>query len=146
MSEIYSYRYPRPAVTVDAIVVSAGNMILLIRRDKDPFAGMWALPGGFMDMNETLEEACIRELYEETGLQVSHMKQFRVYDAPGRDPRHRTLSVVHYVFLDTTMTATGGDDAAEAVWFPIGQLPALAFDHGEIIAHFLAGLKNHSLE
>jgi len=145
MSAMYSYRYPRPAVTVDALVLAAGNMLLLIKRDKDPYAGTWALPGGFVDMDETLEAACIRELFEETGLKVSQMKQFRVFDAPLRDPRHRTLSVAHYVFVDTTIPVKGGDDAAEAGWFPIDQLPALAFDHGDIISGFLTALKSHGL-
>lgn len=145
MSAMYSYRYPRPAVTVDALVLAARQMLLLIRRDKDPYAGMWALPGGFMDMEETLEAACIRELFEETGLQLPNMNQFRVFDAPDRDPRHRTLSVVHYAFIEATIPVSGGDDAAEAEWFPIDQLPALAFDHGEIISDFLACLKSHSL-
>lgn len=142
---MYSYRYPRPAVTVDALVLAARQMLLLIRRDKDPYAGMWALPGGFMDMEETLEAACIRELFEETGLQLPNMNQFRVFDAPDRDPRHRTLSVAHYAFIEATKPVSGGDDAAEAEWFPIDQLPALAFDHGEIISDFLACLKSHSL-
>lgn len=142
---MYSYRYPRPAVTVDAIVLSAGSFILLIKRDKDPFAGMWALPGGFVDMEETLEEACIRELYEETGLRILQMQQFRVFDAPLRDPRHRTLSVVHYVFTDHKVPVKGGDDAAEAQWFPIDNLPALAFDHGEIISAFQTGWMNRNL-
>lgn len=143
MSAVYSYRYPRPAVTVDAIVMAAGNQLLLIRRKKDPYAGMWALPGGFMDMNETLEEACSRELYEETGLKLPQMKQFRVFDAPDRDPRQRTLSVVHFANVDYPMKANGGDDASEARWFPVDQLPDLAFDHSEIISCFLSVLRNN---
>ena len=145
---MYTYAYPRPALTVDAIVLAGkpGNLsILLIRRKKEPYAGLWALPGGFVDMDETLENACLRELREETGLELMAMEQFRVYDAPGRDPRHRTISVVFHAFTDETHNVCGGDDAAEARWLPLEKLPGLAFDHGQIVADYIkfAGI-NHT--
>ncbi len=136
----FTYTYPRPAVTTDALVLApAGNewLVLLIRRLHEPFEGEWALPGGFINMDETLMEACLRELWEETGLTLPCMEQFRVFDAIGRDPRHRTLSVVFYAFLPEKARVTGGDDAALARWFPVSRLPGLAFDHREIISEFL---------
>jgi 8-oxo-dGTP diphosphatase len=138
---MYTYAYPRPALTVDAIVVAGepGNYwLLLIERKKEPFIGRWALPGGFVDMDETLEHACIRELKEETGLELETMKQFRVFDAIGRDPRHRTISVVFYAFISEKQAVTGSDDAEKAEWFPLDKLPPLAFDHSEIMELFLS--------
>ncbi|HNU76807.1 MAG: NUDIX hydrolase [Prolixibacteraceae bacterium] len=138
---LFSYTYPRPALTVDALVMSgtaAERQLLLVRRGKDPFKGWWALPGGFVDMEETLQTACLRELEEETGLRLPAMEQFRVFDAPDRDPRHRTISVVFYALIPEAETARGGDDAAEARWFPVSDLPRLAFDHREIVDLFLS--------
>ncbi len=136
---MYSYPYPRAALTVDAIVFVRENnhtWVLLIERGREPFKNKWALPGGFIEMDETLEHACIRELEEETGLKVETMKQFRTYDAIDRDPRHRTISVVHSVQLDEKIPVTGSDDASCAEWFPINELPALAFDHAQILNDF----------
>ena len=87
-------------------------------------------------MDETLEQACLRELKEETGLCLTHLSQFRVFDAINRDPRHRTVSVVFYGYTENPETVEGGDDAADAAWFPVSELPELAFDHGEIIEVF----------
>jgi len=133
---MFTYSYPRPAVTVDAILISKQNSVLLIERGREPFKSKWALPGGFIDMDEELETACRRELEEETGLRVGELKQFRAYGGVNRDPRHRTISVIFYAFTDTELLACAGDDAAKAQWFSIDQLPELAFDHLQILEEF----------
>lgn len=136
---MHSYNYPRAALTVDAIVfvnTNANTSVLLIERGREPFKNKWALPGGFIDMDETLEQSCIRELEEETGLKVDGMQQFQAYDAINRDPRHRTISVVFSVQLDERKTVKGGDDAAKAGWFLLDDLPELAFDHEKILGDF----------
>ena len=134
---MYTYNYPRPAVTVDAIILTESDEILLIQRGRDPFRGMWALPGGFADMDETLEKACRRELMEETGISVDRLEQYRVFDAIDRDPRHRTLTLAFYTIIPQKLDPKAGDDAAMAKWFHIGNLPPLAFDHDLIISGFL---------
>jgi len=137
---MYTYKYPRAAITVDSIVfVKEANetLVLLVERGNEPFKNMWALPGGFIHMDELLETACKRELQEETGLVVDKMYQFKTYDAIDRDPRHRTISVIYYAKLDKIQQVKGGDDAARADWFPISDLPDLAFDHAEILEDFI---------
>ena len=139
---MYSYKYPRVALTTDAIVCvaeksKADTFILLIQRGREPYLNQWALPGGFIEMDEILETACKRELFEETGLVVDKMTQFKTYDAINRDPRHRTISVVYFTELDSKIEVKGGDDAAQANWFSINNLPELAFDHGQIINDFI---------
>lgn len=136
---MYSYKYPRAALTVDAIVFCQEKMstkVLLIQRGREPFINKWALPGGFIELDETLESACIRELEEETGLKVPQMEQFKTYDAINRDPRHRTISVVYFIKLDELKEVNGADDAINAKWFNIDQLPELAFDHAVILNDF----------
>ncbi|WP_372936057.1 NUDIX domain-containing protein [Mariniphaga sediminis] len=136
---MYTYKYPRPALTVDALVyVKETNLVwvLLIQRGQEPFKEKWALPGGFVDMDELLETACKRELLEETGLKVDRMKQFKTFDAVDRDPRHRTISVVFSVELSEKEKVTGGDDAARAAWFSLNDLPEMAFDHQKILSEF----------
>lgn len=131
----FTYKYPRPAVTVD-ILVFRNNMseILLIKRLHDPFEGKWAFPGGFMDIDETLEEAAVRELKEETGLSSIELKQLHAFSALDRDPRHRTVSVAFYGFLENDQQITkAGSDAKEADWFKLNALPSLAFDHTNIL-------------
>lgn len=135
---MFTYQYPRPAVTTDAIVVSPKLTVLLIERGREPYKGKWALPGGFVDMQESLETACSRELKEETGIMVDELKQFKAYGSVNRDPRHRTISVVFYAFIGEEQPASAGDDAAKAKWFPLDQLPELAFDHGQILEEFKA--------
>ena len=139
---MYTYKYPRPALTVDALVHAQHRRktkLLLIKRGQEPFEGKWALPGGFVNMDELLEQACIRELQEETGIKVEKMEQFKVYDAIDRDPRHRTISVVHSVELPDIQDVKGGDDAARAAWFDLESLPELGFDHDNIIKDFFGG-------
>lgn len=137
---MYTYEYPRAALTVDAIVLAKENnkcFVLLIERGREPFQNKWALPGGFIDMDETLEKACRRELEEETGLRVDAMTQFKAYDALERDPRHRTISVVFSTQIEGKADVKGNDDAARASWFETKNLPELAFDHQQILEDFL---------
>lgn len=138
----YTYDFPRPAVTVDTTIFrnnGMGPQILLIKRANAPFEGKWAIPGGFVDMHETLENAAKRELQEETGITGVSLMQYGVYGEPNRDPRHRTISIAYAGFLeDNEAIAIGADDAADAKWFPIEQIPELAFDHSLIIADAIA--------
>lgn len=133
---MFTYNYPRPAVTVDAILISSKRSVLLIERGREPFKGTWALPGGFVDMDESLEAACKRELEEETGILIREVKQFKAYGDVNRDPRHRTISVVFYAQTETELLPEAGDDAANARWFPLSDLPVLAFDHARILEEF----------
>lgn len=136
----YCYKYPRLAMTVDAIIVAQNfsqDMVLLIQRKFGPFEGVWALPGGFVEMEETLVHACHRELFEETGIKGVELHQFFTFDAVNRDPRDRTISTVFYGRIHETLNVAGGDDANKADWFPIISLPAMAFDHAQIIGKFI---------
>jgi len=141
----YTYQYPRPAVTADIIVTDfrdSPGKILLIQRKHEPFKEMWALPGGFMNMDETLEEAARRELREETGIEANRLVKFDTYDRPGRDPRRRTVTQVFTLAWRPELgRPAAGDDAKEERWFGIHQLPPLAFDHDEVIVDFLQSLK-----
>jgi 8-oxo-dGTP diphosphatase len=131
------YDYPRPALTVDAVIVTreARPRVLLIRRKHAPFAGAWALPGGFVDENEPLEAAARRELREETGIQVRALRQLATFGDPGRDPRGWTVSVAFFAEVGPKpVHARVDDDAAEAAWHPLHRLPAMAFDHRRILA------------
>jgi len=108
--------------------------VLLVRRKNEPFAGKWALPGGFIDMDETLEESARRELREETGIEVSKLWQVAAYGDPGRDPRGRTISVVYLARVKAAdLRPIAGDDAAEVAWLPLANPPELAFDHKQIL-------------
>jgi 8-oxo-dGTP diphosphatase len=145
---MYTYNYPRAALTVDALVFAkkGGNAsVLLIERGREPFKNKWALPGGFIEMDETLETACKRELLEETGLKVEKMTQFKTYDAIDRDPRHRTISVVYFAELNEIQQVKGGDDASRAEWFSVSELPELAFDHKQILEEFFNKTKEERL-
>ena len=135
---MYTYQYPRPAVTVDAILISSLNSVLLIERGHNPYKGKWALPGGFINLDEELETACKRELKEETGLRVEKLKQFKAYGSVHRDPRHRTISVIFYTFTDSELVTSAGDDAKKAQWFSLDNLLELAFDHQQILDDFRA--------
>ena len=136
----YSYKYPRHAVTADCIVITneATPKVLLIQRGNEPFKGCWAFPGGFMDMDQTTEQCAIRELKEETGLDVTDINQIGCYSKVDRDPRGRTISVAYLAIIDEPIEVTGLDDAAQAEWFPLSTLPQLAFDHEEILNDAIA--------
>ena len=131
----YTYKYPRPAVTADCVVMTNEPLpkVLLIQRGADPFKGAWAFPGGFMNMEETTEECAIRELEEETGLKVTTVHQIGAYTKVDRDPRGRTITVAYLAIIDSPEEVKGQDDAANAEWFPITELPHLAFDHYDIM-------------
>ena len=132
----YTYNFPRPALTVDIIIfrLSENNPeALLIKRGNEPYKGQWALPGGFVDKDESLELAAARELEEETSLKGILLTQMHSFGNPGRDPRGHTVSVVYVGYLPDGLTSKAGDDAAEAEWFNVNNLPELAFDHAEIL-------------
>ena len=134
----YCYDYPRPSLSVDMAIFrkkSDGPEVLLIKRKFPPYEGMWALPGGFVEIDETLEQAAARELEEETGLTGIILKQFRAFSDVNRDPRTRVITVVFYGKVTAENTeVTGGDDAEQAEWFPVNNLPSLGFDHHKIIS------------
>lgn len=141
----YTYEYERPAVTVDALLlglIDGALNVLLIRRKHYPYEGMWALPGGFVDMKEDLEAAALRELAEETGVTGVALKQFLAFGDPERDPRTRIIAVVHYALvLPERLAVRAGDDAADARWFPAYRLQQTAFDHDRIIEMMLERLR-----
>lgn len=132
----------RPSVTVDVVIVATveGRLrVLLIRRRKPPFEGHWAIPGGFVEPNETLEAAARRELWEETGAEAIHLEQVHTFGDPGRDPRGWTISVAYLALLDDlslqALRLRAGSDADEVGWFDLKDPPPLAFDHATILAH-----------
>lgn len=135
--QTYSYPYPHPAVTVDCVIFGLDDedlKVLLIQRDQDPFAGQWALPGGFVRLDEDLDSAARRELAEETGVRDAYLEQLYTYGAPDRDPRERVITVAYYALVNLVehrIEAT--TDARDAAWFPLHDLPTLAFDHETIL-------------
>ncbi len=141
----YVYEWPRPMVTVDAAVfrLSGGKArLLLVERKKDPYKGQWAVPGGFIEMDEELEDAVARELEEETGLTGVALEQLRAFGTVGRDPRGRQITVVFTGIVEGPARLCAGDDAAKARWFDIDRLPAdLAFDHDRIARVAIRRLK-----
>jgi 8-oxo-dGTP diphosphatase len=140
----YTYDYPRPAVTVDVVIVTREDKprVLLIRRKHEPFQGKWALPGGFVDMEEPLEAAARRELAEETGVRPGKIEQLATFGEPDRDPRGRTISVVYLAEVRPgTVKPQAADDAAAVAWFSLQRPPQLAFDHAAILAAARGRLK-----
>ncbi len=133
----FTYRYPRPAVTVDCVILGKENQhrfVLLIQRKNSPYQGCWALPGGFLDIGESPTSAATRELKEETGLTGIPLAQLHTFGEPNRDPREHVITIAHYAEVKKSEhTPIAADDATNVNWFPIHQLPALAFDHHEII-------------
>ena len=137
MARQYCYPFPRPAVTADVACFAEDEgrlFILLIQRGHEPFAGRWALPGGFVDEHESLEAAALRELREETCIEGVAIEQFGAYGDPGRDPRGHTVTVAFLARGVDRSGASAADDAASVEWFPVDELPELAFDHDRIIA------------
>ena len=133
---MYTYNYPHPAVTADCLVFARtdeGMKLLLIQRKNEPCKGKWAFPGGFMDIDEATIDAARRELKEETGLVVGALHRVGIFDAVDRDPRERIITVAYYTILDKPAGVSGLDDAAQAKWFSLTELPDLAFDHKEIL-------------
>ena len=131
----YSYDYPHPAVTTDCVIFGFDGSdlkVLLIERGIEPFKGKWALPGGFLKMDETAQEGALRELEEETGMKNAYIRQFHTFTEPGRDPRERVITIAHYALVQL-QEVKGGDDAAQARWFTMDEIPPLAFDHDRIL-------------
>lgn len=131
--KVYTYDYPMASVTADMGVLRKGDdgkyEILLIKRKNEPYKDCWALPGGFMEMDETLEKCAIRELKEETGIEVDGAEFIDLLDGVDRDPRGRVISAVFKSYAPDGAVAVADDDAKEIGWFKNGQLPPLAFDH-----------------
>lgn len=141
----YCYKYPHPAVTTDCVIFGFDGTqlnILLVERGIEPYKGCWAFPGGFLNMDETAEEGALRELQEETGMKDVFIEQLQVFSAVNRDPRERVLTVAFYALVNKNdYHVIGGDDAARAKWFPINEVPALAFDHDRILRVATSRLK-----
>ncbi len=142
---MYCYDYPRPSVTVDIVLLTKTlphSEVLLIRRKNPPFKNLWALPGGFLDMDESLQESALRELHEETGISDIQLKQFGVYGEPNRDPRGRVITIAYIgIVKSKQQEAVAGSDASEVAWFSTADLPQLAFDHNDIIVKALEDIK-----
>ena len=143
---MYTYEFPRPALTVDVVIFTLRENrlhALLVQRAEQPYAEMWALPGGYVHMDESLEAAASRELEEETGLQQAYLEQLYTYGEPKRDPRDRTVTVAYFALIpsDAPFHAEGGSDARQARWWAVDCLPELAFDHAEIIGYALRRLR-----
>ncbi|HYK85586.1 MAG TPA: NUDIX domain-containing protein [Ktedonobacteraceae bacterium] len=138
-------KYERPSVTVDVVMMSLRQrdlQVLLIKRRSWPYEGMWAIPGGFVNIDESLETAAKRELQEETGVQDVYLEQLYTFGDPGRDPRTRVITVVYFALLDSArLQVKAADDAVDVGWFSVYQLPQLAFDHEKILHYALERLR-----
>lgn len=139
----YTYLYPHPAIACDCVVFGfdgSGLQILLIERGNEPCKGMWAFPGGFMQIDETAEACARRELREETTLDIRMLKQLGAFSGIHRDPRERVVSIAFYALVQPS-AVTGGDDASDARWYPIDDVPQLAFDHDFILRKAMQQLR-----
>ncbi len=143
--QLYQYKYPHPAVTTDCVLFCYKNkqlQVLLIKRGNNPYKGWWAFPGGFMDIDESIEECAKRELKEETHLENIYMQQFHCFGSVNRDPRERVVTIAFMAFIRSDdYTVIADDDANDARWFSIDELPPLAFDHKEMLTIALQKLR-----
>ena len=142
-NNMYNYKYPHPSVTTDCVIFGFDGeklQVLLIERGIEPFKGTWALPGGFVKMDESCEEGAIRELEEATGLKNTYIEQLHTFSNPTRDPRERVITVAYYALVKI-QDVKGGDDARNAKWFPLNQVPELAFDHAQILRKAIKRLR-----
>lgn len=142
----YTYEHPRPSLTVDIIIFAVREsklQVLLVQRKEPPYAGQWALPGGFVHIDESLEAAASRELYEETGVQEAYLEQLYTFGSPERDPRGRVVTVAYFALVpaDAIVQLSAGGDASRVEWFPADNPPPLAFDHSEIVSYALRRLR-----
>jgi len=143
----YNYQYEMPAVAVDCVIFgldleTKDLKVMLIERDLEPFAGMWAIPGGFVRRGESLEQAAARELDEETGIRNVFLEQLYTFGDPGRDPRGWVLSVAYYALVSPEgHRVVARTDARQAAWFTVKRLPRLAFDHARIVRAALERLR-----
>ncbi|MBD2175939.1 NUDIX hydrolase [Pseudanabaena sp. FACHB-1998] len=142
----YTYEYPRPALTVDCIIFGLDAQlelkVMLIQRDIPPFQGQWAIPGGFVRVDETLEQAALRELQEETGIHDVYLEQLYTFGDLERDPRDRIVTVAYYALINLVeQQIQASTDAREANWFPLHAIPSLAFDHEQILQKAIARLR-----
>lgn len=137
--------YPRPSVTIDIIIFALRSndlQVLLVKRGRPPFEGMWAIPGGFVGIDESLEEAALRELDEETGVRDVYLEQLYTFGEVDRDPRGRTITVAYFALAPAkSVRLRAGDDAADVRWWSVYDLPLLAFDHTDILAYALQRLR-----
>ena len=143
----FTYDYARPAVTADIVLITreAQPRVLLIQRAHEPFAGAWALPGGFVNADEPIVEAAKRELHEETGLEIALLEQLYTTGDPGRDPRGWTISIAFLARVDAgTLQPRAGDDAAAVKWFRLNKLPKLAFDHAMLVQRAIARIADRA--
>ena len=141
--QTYTYEYPRPAVTTDCVIFGYDGRdikVLLVERGVEPFKGMWAFPGGFLQMDETGIYGAMRELKEETGLENAFIEQFHTFTGVNRDPRGRVITIAYYALVRLS-DVRAGDDAAKAQWFPLRDIPQLAFDHDRILRKALKTLR-----
>lgn len=146
----FSYSYPHPAVCVDIVVFTVIDdrlKLLLVRRKRPPYGGQWALPGGFVGLEEGLMQAARRELREETGVNAVHLEQLYTFGRPERDPRERVISVAYLSIIPSeNLDIAAASDAEQVGWFAVGETPPLAFDHDEILARALARLNANTAD